>query len=155
MMVLTAVAGNVSMYSANVVSRVSIQGAKPARYSWRSRARPGTTGASENPQCPTTSVVTPCRILLSARGAYGSVKSECVLMSMKPGATISPCASTTRRAGPECRGVMAAIRPSRTARSARTGSAPVPSRIMPPRMTRSSMFVGPRRSAAGVYHPLR
>ena len=69
MIVLTVVAGNVSRYSANVVSRVSIQGAKPARYSWRSRARPGTTGASENPQWPTTSVVTPWRILLSARGA--------------------------------------------------------------------------------------
>ena len=69
MIVLTVVAGNVSRYSANVVSRVSIQGAKAARYSWRSRARPGTTGASENPQWPTTSVVTPCRILLSARGA--------------------------------------------------------------------------------------
>ena len=69
MIVLTAVAGKPSMYAANVVSRVSIHGAKPARYSWRSRARPGTTGASEKPQCPTTSVVTPCRILLSARGA--------------------------------------------------------------------------------------
>ena len=72
-------------------------------------------------------------------------------MSMKPGATISPCASTTRRAGPVCRGVMPAMRPSRTATSARTGSAPVPSRTMPPRTTRSSMVSGlPRERNAGM-----
>ena len=39
------------------------------------------------------SVVTPWRTLLSALGLIGSVKSEWVLMSMKPGATASPAAS--------------------------------------------------------------
>ena len=41
-------------------------------------ARPGSAGATEKPQFPTTSVVTPCRILLSAFGLSGNVKSECV-----------------------------------------------------------------------------
>ena len=84
-----------------LVSRISIHGANPERYSCSSGARPGNTGATENPQCPMTSVVTPWRILLSARGAYGSVKSECVLMSMNPGATTDPPASISRRAAPE------------------------------------------------------
>ena len=39
------------------------------------------------------SVVTPWRTLLSAFGLIGSVKSEWVLMSMKPGATARPSAS--------------------------------------------------------------
>ncbi len=38
------------MYSAKLVSRTSIQGAKPARYSWSKAARPGSAGATENPQ---------------------------------------------------------------------------------------------------------
>ena len=59
MIVFTAVAGKRSMYRAKLVSSTSIQGAKPARYSWSSRARPGSAGATENPQWPITSVVTP------------------------------------------------------------------------------------------------
>src|SRR6185503_4339491 len=75
-------------------------------------------------------------------------------MSMNPGATINPRASTTRRAGPEWCGVMAAIRPSRTARSARTGSDPVPSRD---HAAADDQFVHVRVGApkrGGVYHPL-
>ena len=45
------------------------------------------------------SVVTPWRTLLSAFGLIGKVKSECVLMSMKPGATASPEASMILVAG--------------------------------------------------------
>ena len=45
------------------------------------------------------SVVTPWRTLLSALGLIGSVKSEWVLMSMKPGATASPVASMVLPAG--------------------------------------------------------
>jgi len=62
-------------------------------------ARPGSVGATENPQLPTTSVVTPWRIFDSARGLSGSVKSEWVWMSMNPGATTWPRASISRRAG--------------------------------------------------------
>ena len=51
---------------------------------------PGRQGATENPQWPMISVVTPWRTLLSALGLIGSVKSEWVLMSMKPGATARP-----------------------------------------------------------------
>ncbi len=64
-------------------------------------------GATEKPQWPMISVVTPWRTLLSAFGLIGSVKSECVLMSMKPGATASPCASTVFRAGPSSFGPIA------------------------------------------------
>ena len=67
--VLTDVAGKSSMYSAKVPGGVSIQGAKPARYSWSSRARSGDAGATERPQWPITSVVTPWNTLLSAAGA--------------------------------------------------------------------------------------
>src|SRR5437016_2601370 len=42
------------------------------------------------------SVVTPWRTLLSALGLIGSVKSEWVLMSMKPGATAGPAAGPLR-----------------------------------------------------------
>ena len=41
------------------------------------------------------SVVTPWRTLLSAFGLIGKVKSEWVLMSIKPGVTASPSASIT------------------------------------------------------------
>ena len=41
------------------------------------------------------SVVTPWRTLLSALGLIGRVKSEWVLMSIKPGVTASPAASMT------------------------------------------------------------
>ena len=58
-----------------------------ARYSRSIAARPGNAGAAEKPQLPVTSRVTPWRIFDSARGLSGRVKSECVWMSMKPGAT--------------------------------------------------------------------
>src|SRR5258706_439600 len=45
------------------------------------------------------SVVTPWRTLLSALGLIGRVKSEWVLMSMKPGATVRPAASMIFSAG--------------------------------------------------------
>ena len=54
----------------------------------------------EKPQLPSTSVVTPWRILHSAFGLSGRVKSEWVWMSMKPGATIMPSASITVSALP-------------------------------------------------------
>ena len=76
--VFTDVWGKVSIYSAKLVSRKLSQGAPAARKSFSLSAWPGNTGAVEYPQLPTTSVVTPCRILLSAWGLRGRVKSEWV-----------------------------------------------------------------------------
>src|SRR5579871_3777454 len=83
------------------------------------------------------SVVTPWRTLLSAFGLIGRVKSEWVLMSMKPGATARPCASITRVALPATRGPTAAMRPSATARSPEMPGLPVPSISRPPRIRMS------------------
>ena len=72
------------------------------------------------------SVVTPWRTLLSALGLIGSVKSECVLMSMKPGATARPAASMVFAAGSSSCGPIAAMRPSadgEIGRHARTAAA--------------------------------
>ena len=88
---------------------------------------PGSAGATEKPQLPTTSSVTPWRIFDSARGLSGSVKSECVWMSMNPGATTWPRASITRWAGRAERGSTAAMRPARTATSASRPGPPLPS----------------------------
>src|SRR5579871_1795469 len=58
------------------------------------------------------SVVTPWRTLLSALGLIGSVKSEWVLMSIKPGVTASPLASMTFAAdGADRDAPSAAMRP--------------------------------------------
>ena len=77
-------------------------------------ARPcrASAGATEKPQWPMISVVTPWRTLLSALGLIGSVKSEWVLMSMKPGATARPAASMIFSAGASIGEAIAAIRPS-------------------------------------------
>src|SRR5690242_6929737 len=83
------------------------------------------------------SVVTPWRTLLSAFGLIGSVKSEWVLMSMKPGATASPCASIVRVAVPSRCGPIAAMRPSATARSPATPGLPLPSINRPLRIRMS------------------
>ena len=61
----------------------------------RSSPPPGGAGAGENPHMPVTSVVTPWRTLASADGQASSAKSEWACMSMKPGATMHPVASTT------------------------------------------------------------
>src|ERR1700730_5137896 len=98
---------------------------------------PGSTGATEKPQWPMISVVTPWRTLLSALGLIGSVKSEWVLMSMKPGATASPRASMTFAASPGGSLPMAANRPAQMATSPGLPAAPVPSSRRPPRMRTS------------------
>src|SRR3954464_13472618 len=57
-------------------------------------------------------------------------------MSMKPGVTAQPDASSTRS---PCRpGPIAVITPSAMATSSRRPAAPVPSYTVPPRMTRSA-----------------
>src|SRR5437763_12500484 len=86
------------------------------------------------------SVVTPWRTLLSALGLIGSVKSECVLMSMKPGATARPSASITLAASSCRERPSAAIRPSRTAISPISPGRPLPSIKVPPRIRMSQIM---------------
>ena len=72
-------------------------------------------------------------------------------MSMKPGATQSPAASIS---GASVGGTWptAAMRPSSIATSPTTGSAPVPSKTVPFRITRSTVTVRPDvRSAPDGY----
>src|SRR6266545_5839640 len=96
------------------------------------------TGAGEKPQLPTTSVVTPWRILDSARRLAKSRQSECECMSMKPGATVSPAASTVCPAGSRERSPTALMLSPVIATSAREDGAPVPSSTCPPVILRSS-----------------
>src|SRR5579862_7694471 len=99
---------------------------------------PGSAGATEKPQWPMISVVTPWRTLLSAFGLIGSVKSEWVLMSIKPGATASPAASMIFRAVPAMPRPIAAMRPPAMAKSSPAAAAlPAPSNNIPPRMMTS------------------
>src|SRR5262249_46605863 len=98
---------------------------------------PGRPGGAEKPQWPMISVVTPWRTLLSAFGLIGRVKSECVFMSMKPGATARPSASITRVAPSVRRGPIAARRPSAIARSPATPGLPLPSIRRPLRIRMS------------------
>src|SRR5438046_1284359 len=124
----------VSDWSSDVCS--SDLPALEARDCRSSAARAGSAGATEKPQLPTTSSVTPWRIFDSARGLMGSVKSEWVWMSMKPGATTCPRASTTRWAGRAERGSIATMRPALTLTSASRPGAPGPSISWPPRTDR-------------------
>src|SRR6202030_4072390 len=87
------------------------------------------------------SVVTPWRTLLSAFGLIGSVKSEWVFMSIKPGATTSPSASMIFFAASVPRAPTIAMRPSAMARSSATPALPVPSNKVPPRIRMSCTAV--------------
>src|SRR5882724_920123 len=103
------------------------------------------------------SVVTPWRTLLSALGLIGRVKSEWVLMSMKPGATARPPASITLVASVSSSAPMAAMRPSRMARSPGLPAAPVPSSSRPPRIRMSkgigSLAPVPQRCPQAAVEP--
>ena len=88
-------------------------------------------------------VVTPWRTLLSAQGLIGRVKSEWVLMSMKPGVTARPSASITLEAGPARRAPIAAMRPAWIAISAGLPAAPVPLYV-------KSIDAGARRVVVGT-----
>ena len=82
------------------------------------------------------SVVTPWRTLLSAFGLIGKVKSEWVLMSMKPGATARPGASMIFSAGAS----IAADRGDAAVLDGEIGGdarAPLPSNSSPPRIRMS------------------
>jgi hypothetical protein len=58
---------------------------------------PRGVGASETPQFPATTVVTPWLTLGAMSGASSSSRSSWVWASMKPGAAMRPEASTGRR----------------------------------------------------------
>lgn len=87
----------------------------------------------------TSTVVIPCarsgRPWLSA--AVASPSPAWVCTSMKPGATYSPAASTSRAARAPARSPTAAMRPPRMATSARYHGLPVPSSTRPLRMMTS------------------
>src|SRR3954468_3687003 len=107
-------------------------------------------GASEMPQLPPITVVTPWLTLGSMSGCESIRRSSCVCASMKPGATILPPASSSSFALPFSFPI-AAILPPLTARSASKRSARVPSMTVPLRISRSqcSGNLGPR-----LPHPL-
>ena len=92
-----------------------------ARWSACRSRRDGSIGKAENEQLPTTSVVTPCRSLLSPSPSTSKVRSECVWMSMKPGHSTAPRTSTSRCASNGSRppsvsaAPIEAMRPSATA----------------------------------------
>jgi hypothetical protein len=90
---------------------------------------------AEEPQLPTTTVVTPMRTKFSASGS-SATSSAWVWTSMKPGATNNPLASITRAASPPGR-PSATIRPSFTATSANCAGLPAPSSTRPPRISTS------------------
>jgi hypothetical protein len=75
-------------------------------------------GAHEKPHWPITSSVTPWQTWLSALPSASSTKSLCVWMSMKPGATTRPAASSVAAASPRSWPI-AAMRPCFTPTSAR------------------------------------
>src|SRR5207245_2220403 len=105
-------------------------------------------GAGEKPQLPTTSVVTPWRILDSARRLAHSRQSECECMSMKPGARTLPVALSVVPACSRLRSPTATILSSVTPTSTREPEAPVPSMTVAPSILRSSItwtWGGPRR----------
>src|SRR5215212_711073 len=94
------------------------------------------------------SVVTPWRTLLSAFGLMGRVKSECVLMSIKPGATARPAASIVLFASPARFGPMLAMQPAVIATSPGTPALPLPSNNSPFRIRRSNIRSAFRRRRA-------
>lgn len=121
-----------------------IPGARNAAHS-RRRPPPAGAGAGEKPHIPVTSVVTPWRTFDSAEGTWRSEKSEWACMSMKPGVTKQPVASTTPRASPAKPGSTAATRSPRSTTSVGRASAPVPSRTLPPRISQSNATRDPTR----------
>src|SRR6266404_1875040 len=96
------------------------------------------TGAYVQPQLPTTSVVTPCRIVLCAAGFVSRVKSLWLWGSTNPGQMTRPAASIVWWASAPSSSPTAVMRPSSIATSPRNGAAPVPSTTSPSRISRSS-----------------
>ena len=96
-------------------------------------------------------MVTPCAVLLRARGSTTSPYSECACMSMKPGANTSPSPSITLAASGSCGPTLTIVSPA-TARFPPNHGPPVPSTIRAPRMSRSG---GAGSLLGGVAQPAR
>ena len=88
---------------------------------------PSGTGASEMPQLPATTVVTPWLTFGAISGADSIRRSSCVCASMKPGATIFPPRRSRLLARAPASSPMRAIGPPDTATSAANRGARVPS----------------------------
>ena len=113
-----------------------------------------TAGPSTGPaeRCsPSTSVVTPCAVLLRARGSTTSPYSEWACMSMNPGASTIPPASISWRASGSSGPTLTMVSPA-TARFPRNHGPPVPSTMRAPRISRSA---GAGASVGGGPHPAR
>ena len=118
----------------------------------RTSARDGASiGAKESPSWPTTSSVTPWLTLAVWSGLTSSCRSEWACMSMKPGESTRPAASTVRSAEGVAESVwMPVTRPSATVTCAGYAGAPVPSITSASRIS-SSVMVTPRyRSEPGA-----
>ena len=118
----------------------------------------GPMGNGEKPQLPVTSVVTPWNTLLSPPGSSRRVTSEWECMSMNPGHTTSPAASTTRAACASSSLPTAAILPPARPTSAWYRSPPVPSITVPFLISVSSCMAPPwcvviRRFQAAILAP--
>ena len=77
--------------------------------------------------------VTPCCGIGSQNGSQNNDGSKCVWLSMNPGVTTAPPASSSVSPSTANDGPTSTITPSRTRTSATTGAAPVPSTTVPPR----------------------
>jgi len=106
-------------------------------YSTLSALTMASLSGAADPPSPVISVVMPWKIFDGSVGSTSTVSSDCPSMSMKPGATIFPCASIVCFAGAPARRPIAAIRPSRMATSAAYQGEPVPSITRPLAITRS------------------
>src|SRR5262245_48212642 len=92
---------------------------------------------------PRNSVVIPWRSPIACWGSVRSAPSAWVWGSMKPGATVRPVTSITRRASARARSATAATVSPWMPTSARRPGAPEPSTTVPPRSTRSNTPVPP------------
>src|SRR6266851_3191756 len=107
-------------------------------------------GASENPQLPITTEVTPCQHEHVPSASQKTCASICVCASTSPGATICPSASIVSRALSRIFPIAAILSPS-IATSALKRGMPLPSTIVPLRIIRSYMatpFAGSRQRRA-------
>src|SRR6478735_10048365 len=136
-----------SRYPAKSVQVHSIPAASAAGAMSSARSRLRTTsscassrvGASVKPQCPMTTVVTPCQHEFVPSSSQNTWASMCVWASMKPGVTTWPSASMSVAPRSLIRPIRA-IRPSTMPTSARNGARPVPSTTVPLRMTVSKLM---------------
>ncbi|MNL20545.1 hypothetical protein D3C87_1418000 [compost metagenome] len=95
-------------------------------------------GAPLTPQLPTTTDVMPWLVFHSRPGFSTNIRSSWPCESIKPGATILPCAATRCVALTPDRSPMAAMRSPATPTSARSLGPPRPSMTQPPSMIRSN-----------------